>query len=153
MAIVFLDSGVFMRGITASWGAAKAILILGASGVFSVHTSEVVILEVQAALDRKGIPTCPGSDFDRLLKQLKLVVHARPSRDAVQDGIRKYLPMVRHLADIPIIVAAIETNPDWLVSSNSEHFNATIARSTGLRIVTPPQLLRYLRITKETRTS
>jgi len=148
MAKVFLDSGVFMQGISARWGAAKAILILGASGVFSVETSEVVIFEIEAALTRNGISTGPGSEFARLVKELKLVVHPRPSEAAVRDGMSKYSPIVRHKADIPAVVAAVSTSPDWLVSSDTEHFNAKLALKIGLRIVPPPQLLRYLQLTE-----
>ncbi|MBI4491250.1 MAG: hypothetical protein HY690_00445 [Chloroflexi bacterium] len=147
MARVFLDSGVFMQGISASWGAAKAVLILGASGVFSVETSEVVVFEVKAALARSGIATGPGSEFARLIQELKLVVHPRPSEDAVREGMELYLPVVRHKADIPVVVAAVSASPDWLVSSNTRHFNARVALKTGLRIVSPPQLLRYLQLT------
>jgi predicted nucleic acid-binding protein len=146
VATLFLDSGVFVQGISAEWGAAKAILILGARGVFSIHTSEVVIHEVTAALNRKGMPTGSGSDFERLVRALKLTVHPRPSKDAVREGIRSYLPLVRHRAGIPIVVAALAANPDWLVSSNTEHFNPALARAMGLRIVSPPLLLRHLQI-------
>lgn len=144
MATLFLDSGVFMEGISASWGPARAILILGASGVFSVETSEVVVFEVMAALARNGISTGPGSEFARLIQELKLRVHPRPSEEAVREGVKSYLPVVRHRADVPVVVAALLARPDWLASSNTRHFNAALAQKTGLRIVSPRELLSYL---------
>lgn len=151
MARVFLDSGVFMQGISANWGAAKAILILGASGVFSVETSEVVVFEIEVALARNGVSTGPDSEFARLIRELKLVIHPRPSEEAVRDGIKEYLPIVRHMADIPVVVAAVSASPDWLVSSNTKHFNTSLAVKTGLRVVSPSQLLRYLQLTEVAR--
>ena len=149
MATLFLDSGVFVQGISAEWGAAKAILILGASGVFSVHTSEVVIAEVTAALKRKGIPFGPGSDFEQLVRALKLKsTRAHPKMPSGRAFVAIFRLCVIE-PDIPIVVAALAASPDWLVSSNTEHFNPALARATGLRIVSPPQLLRQLRIAED----
>ncbi len=143
---VFLDSGVFVEGLTAQWGAAKAFLILGTHKVLRVETSEVVLAEVAAALQRKRIPTDEDSSFARLLRELNIVVHPRPSDEEVRAGIARFLPLLRHRADVPILVTALRAKPDWLVSSNPKHFSADVARGSGLRIVTPPQLMRFLRL-------
>ncbi|TAK36197.1 MAG: hypothetical protein EPO21_03430 [Chloroflexota bacterium] len=149
MARVFLDSGVFVKAICADWGAAKAILVLGCYSVLVVETSEVVLAEVVAALQRKDIPTGPTSDFAKLLKKLRLTLHPKPSRADVQAGIEKYLPLMRHKTDVAVLVSAILANPDWLVSDNPDHFSSAVASASGLRIVSSPQLMRYLNVSHE----
>ncbi len=146
MARVFLDSGVLVQGIATEWGAAKALLILGGYGVLELETSQVVILELTAALQRKGIPTGPRSPFARTLKALRLTVHPSPPASEVQAGIARFLPLMRHKADIAVLVAAILAQPDWLVSGNLDHFNPAVARASGLRIVSPAQLMGYLSV-------
>ncbi len=137
MARVFLDSGVLVQGIATDWGAAKALLILGSYKILDLETSQVVIAEVTAALERKGIPTGPRSDFARSLKLLRLTVHPRPAASLVQEALPRFLPLLRHRADIAVLVAAMSTNPDWLVSGNLDHFTPAVARASGLRIVSP----------------
>ncbi|MBI3979735.1 MAG: hypothetical protein HY331_16260 [Chloroflexi bacterium] len=137
-----------MAGITSPWGAAKGILILGTHRVFTVETSEVVFVEVTNALRRKGIPTGTGSEVARLVRELRLTIHPRPSDEDVREGIRKYLPLMRHRADVSVLVGAVAAKPDWLVSANPKHFNPEVARATGLRIVTPEQLMRYVSVTE-----
>ncbi|MBI2940956.1 MAG: hypothetical protein HYY04_11020 [Chloroflexi bacterium] len=137
-----------MEGISAPWGAAKAILILGSHRVFEVETSEVVHAEVVGALQRKGLATGSSSDFARLMRELRLSIHPRPSEDEVRKGIAQYLALVRHRADMPVLVAAVAARPDWLVSGNPSHFTPEVARATGLRIVTPAHLMRYLSISE-----
>lgn len=148
MARVFLDSGVFVEGISAEWGAAKGILILGCYGVLALETSEVVSVEVTRVLGRKGIPTGARSAFAKLVQTIGLIIHPRPLEGDIREGIQQYLPLMRHRADIPVLVAAIAAKPDWLVSSNPSHFNAEVARASGLRIVTPAQLMRYLSVSE-----
>ena len=146
MARVFLDSGVFVEGISAEWGAAKAILILGGHRVLALETSEVVFVEVTRALRRKGIPAGGGSAFAKLVRTIGLTIHPRPSEEDIRDGLQRYLPSMRHQADVSVLVAAIAAKPDWLVSCNASHFNPQVARASGLRIVTPAQLMRYLNV-------
>ncbi|MBI2863016.1 MAG: PIN domain-containing protein [Chloroflexi bacterium] len=144
MVRVFLDSGVLVQGIILDWCPARAILILGSHGVVGIETTQVVVDEVRAALHRKGVEAGSGSQFDRLLKAFGMKVHARPPAPAVEAGIGRFLPLMRHRADIAILVAAISVEPDWLVTGNLEHFNPAVARASGLRIVSPVQLMGYL---------
>ena len=146
MARVYLDSGVFVQGIVAGWGAARAILVLGRHRVFDLETSEIVLREVLVALAVKGIATDPGSDVGRLIDSLHLHVYAAPSAEEVAAAIPRLLPLLRHRADVPVLLSATESRPDWLVSTNSAHFTAAVARETGLRIVTPALLMRVLRV-------
>jgi hypothetical protein len=54
------------------------------------------------------------------------------------------LPALRHDNDLPLVVAAEQARPDWVISANDGHWNDEVARRTGLRIVTPHAFLRRL---------
>jgi hypothetical protein len=45
--------------------------------------------------------------------------------------------LIRHGADVPVLLSAIRSKPDWLLTHNTEHFTMAIAQNTGLRIGTP----------------
>ena len=146
MARVFLDSNVFVKGICAEWSAAKAILILGRFRVLEIETSQVVLTEVTGALQRKGMSVGPRGDYSKLLKKLRLVVHPIPPAADIREGMNRYLPLMRHKTDVAVLVSALLAKPDWLVSDNPDHFTPAVASASGLRIVSPSQLMRYLGI-------
>jgi predicted nucleic acid-binding protein len=54
--------------------------------------------------------------------------------------------LIRHRADVPILVSAIQAKPDYLVTTNTRHFTVVVARCTGLKIVTPQQLIARITI-------
>ena len=58
-----------------------------------------------------------------------------------QSEFERHLGFIRHMNDVPVLVTAIKSKPDWLVTANVEHFNADVAARTGLRIATPRQCL------------
>jgi len=60
------------------------------------------------------------------------------------DLVRMSRNLIRHEADVPVLVSAITAKPDWLLSNNTKHFNAAVAKRTGLRIATPNQFFRTL---------
>ncbi|MGA3206005.1 MAG: hypothetical protein ABSF12_26220, partial [Bryobacteraceae bacterium] len=60
---------------------------------------------------------------------------------AKPDGetVRSNFGLIRHLADLPVLLSAIAAKPDWLLTNNTKHFTPEVARRTGLRIATPHQ--------------
>jgi hypothetical protein len=54
------------------------------------------------------------------------------------------MPALRHDNDIAAVVSALLSQPDWVLSTNIKHWNAELARRTGLRIVTPQRFLEQL---------
>jgi hypothetical protein len=46
--------------------------------------------------------------------------------------------------DLPVVVSALHARPDWVISSNRVHWNDQLARSTGLRILSPSEFLSQL---------
>jgi len=52
--------------------------------------------------------------------------------------------LIRHAADVPVLLSAIKAKPDWLLTHNTKHFSTAVARRTGLRIATPALFFRAL---------
>jgi hypothetical protein len=78
----------------------------------------------------------------------KLVRLLRPERipfPSPQD-ILFYRPVIRHGPDVAILASAVRAAPDWFVTTNTRHFTAEVGRRTGLRIVTPGQLIQRISI-------
>jgi predicted nucleic acid-binding protein len=144
---VFVDSNVLVEGLFAPWSLSHAILILSRSGLFRLVLSPYVADEVERALlHRLATSEEEGSrlinEYARLLKLLSPEKTERITRDEVD----LHRPLIRHGNDVPVLVTAIKAKPDWLITSNIEHFNEEVARKTGLRIVTPQEFLRQFKI-------
>jgi hypothetical protein len=54
------------------------------------------------------------------------------------------LAVVRHDNDMPAVVAAVLAQPDWVLSTNTKHWNKTLADRTGLRVAHPADFLAGL---------
>jgi hypothetical protein len=52
--------------------------------------------------------------------------------------------LIRHAADVPVLLSAIARIPDWLLTQNTRHFTKGVAERTGLRIATPAEFFRAL---------
>jgi hypothetical protein len=55
---------------------------------------------------------------------------------------RSLLVHLRHLNDLPVLVAAVKAGPDWFISDNVAHFGPEVANATGLNILTSYEFLR-----------
>jgi len=78
--------------------------------------------------------------YERLLDLTRPHVVAYPSAADVAAGRH----LIRHVADVPVLLSAIESKPDWLLTNNVEHFTEDVAKNTGLRIATPKQFFSEL---------
>jgi hypothetical protein len=65
---------------------------------------------------------------------------AKPDLEAVKASRH----LIRHAADVPVLLSAIASRPDWLLTHNTKHFTAAVARRTGLKIATPAEFFRAL---------
>lgn len=157
---IFLDSGVIIQGCVSAWGAATAILVLMTfRDRYTVVLAEAVEREVQREAIRRdsrpaieGIPRGPvrlGPAVDGWLKRVRVERWPSPSRSDVQEYAPGLLPAVRHVNDLAAVVTAVQARPDWVVSSNDQHWNGQLAERTRLRIVTPIELLSHFQLLDE----
>ena len=68
-------------------------------------------------------------------------------RDPPQEKIRASLHLISHAADVPILLAAIHAEVDYLVTLNRLHFidDPQVAEQTRLRIGTLGDALQWIR--------
>jgi predicted nucleic acid-binding protein len=149
MSAVFLDSNVMVEGFVSRWGLNRAVLALCAARIHQLYLAEIVRREVERTLllltsEYASAPRRLShqilSDYDkfRLLAKPRMI----PEPDAAEVASAAHL--IRHQNDVPVLVSAINSAPDWLISNNVEHFNQRVADRTGLRIVTPYQFFAMI---------
>jgi hypothetical protein len=89
----------------------------------------------------------PSLDADELVEQYRrLVKLTNPEMVAypAEALVRSSRHLIRHAADVPVLLSAMASKPDWLLTHNTKHFTQTVARRTGLRIATPAEFFRTL---------
>ncbi|MGH9453565.1 MAG: PIN domain-containing protein [Terriglobia bacterium] len=143
---LFLDSNVLIGGIVSPWGLDKAILALCAARICRLVLAEAVRDEVEEAL-RLVMSGLDPADASQIIEDYRrLIVRTRPEvvryPDAERVGSNRHL--IRHLADVPVLLSAMDSNPDWLLTHNTKHFTKAVAQRTGLRIGTPAEFFQTL---------
>jgi len=143
---LFLDSKVLTGGIVSPWGLDKATLSLCAARVCRLVLADVVRDEVEEnlLLHAQRLPALDADqlieDYRGLIKLTNPEVVAYPDKDLVQSSRH----LIRHAADVPVLLSAIASKPDWLLTHNTKHFTKSVAERTSLRIATPADFFRAL---------
>ena len=145
---LFLDSNVLTAGIVSTWGLDKAVLSLCSAKVCKLVLAEVVRDEVEENL-LLHVERLPSLDVDRLIEDYRrLIKLTKPELVAYPDNelVRSSRHLVRHAADVPVLLSAIVSKPDWLLTHNIKHFTKAVAQRTSLRIATPAEFFRALAV-------
>jgi predicted nucleic acid-binding protein len=143
---LFLDSNVLTGGIVSPWGLDKATLSLCAAKVCKLVLAEVVRDEVEEnlLLHAERLPALDADrlieDYRRLMKLTNPELVPYPDKDLVRASRR----LIRHEADVPVLLSAMASKPDWLLTHNTKHFTKVVAQRTSLRIATPAEFFRTL---------
>lgn len=143
---IFLDSNVLTAGIVSPWGLDKAVLSLCAARICRLVLAEAVREEVEENLLVRLGGSEPGDvnrvldSYVHLIALMKPEIVPFPDQSEVMAGRH----LIRHAADVPVLLSAIASRPDWLITHNTKHFTPAVARRTGLRIATPVEFFRAL---------
>ena len=143
---VFLDSNVLTAGIVSTWGLDKAVLSLCAARICRLVLADAVREEVEEnLLVRLGGMEFGGADrvlahYADLIALMKPEVVPYPGQAEVKAAPH----LIRHAADVPVLLSAIASRPDWLLTHNTKHFTPVVARRASLRIATPVEFFRAL---------
>lgn len=143
---LFLDSNVLLGGIIAQWGLDKAVLSMCAAKIARLVLAETVRDEVEENLNlhAQSLPLVQArqvtEDYRRLIELTNPEIIPYPEADSVRANRR----LIRHEADVPVLLAAMAAQPDWLLTHNTKHFTVAVARRAGLRIATPNRFFRTL---------
>lgn len=143
---LFLDSNVLTGGIVSPWGLEKATLSLCAARVCRLVLAEVVRDEVEDNLLLHAGRLLP-SDADQLIDDChRLIALTAPELVPYPDEslVRSSQHLIRHAADVPVLLSAMASKPDWLLTHNTKHFTKTVSQKTLLRIATPAEFFRTL---------
>jgi predicted nucleic acid-binding protein len=143
---LFLDSNVLTGGIVSPWGLDKATLSLCAAKVCRLLLAEVVRDEVEEnlLLHAERLPALDAEqlieDYRHLMRLTSPELVSYPHKDLVRSSRH----LIRHEADVPVLLSAMASRPDWLLTHNTKHFTKTVAQRTSLRIATPAEFFRAL---------
>ena len=143
---LFLDSNVLTGGIVSPWGLDKATLSLCAARVCKLVLAEVVRDEVEEnlLLHASRLPALNShqliEDYRRLIQLTNPELVPYPKDDVVRSSRH----LIRHAADVPVLLSAVASKPDWLLTHNTRHFTKVVAQKTSLRIATPAEFFRAL---------
>jgi predicted nucleic acid-binding protein len=143
---LFLDSNVLTAGIVSPWGLDKATLSLCAAKVCKLVLAEVVRDEVaeNLLLHAERLPSRDAGqlieDYRRLIKLTNPELVPYPDKHLVRSSRHR----IRHEADVPVLLSAMASKPDWLLTHNAKHFTKAVAQRTWLRIATPAEFFRAL---------
>jgi predicted nucleic acid-binding protein len=138
---LFFDSGALFAGVVSASGASRALLLLAEVGQVNIIICEQVVAETEHAIARKIPRALPN--YREALRATGLSIVGDPS----PKEIEAHKNIISHQADVPIIVAAMKVEVDYLVTLNRRHFvdDPNVGARSGLRIGTPGDALAWVR--------
>jgi predicted nucleic acid-binding protein len=138
---LFFDSSALIAGIISSQGAARALLLLAEDEKIVITVSEQVITEVERNIARKAAKAA------QFVRELILCTKIRIVRDPDIEEVFQDQGWMHHLSDVPILLAAVRAQVDYLATLNTKHFIDDLeeSRRSGLRIGTPGDALAWVR--------
>jgi hypothetical protein len=132
--------------MVSTWGLDKATLSLCAAKVCKLVLAEVVRDEVEDNLLLQA-ERLPSLDADQLLDNYRRLIKLTDPELVPypqQDLVNSSRHLIRHAADVPVLLSAMAAKPDWLLTHNTRHFTHAVAGRTSLRIATPTEFFRAL---------
>ena len=135
-----------MGGIISPWGLDKATLSLCAAKVCQLVLAEVVRDEVEENLLLHA-QRLRGLDAEQLIEDYRRLIQLTNPEVVPypeENLVRSSQHLIRHAADVPVLLSAIASKPDWLLTHNTKHFSKAVAHRTSLRIGTPAEFFREL---------
>jgi hypothetical protein len=143
---LFLDSNVLTGGIVSRRGLDRAILSICAARICKLVLADIVRDEVEknlllhaAGLEEQEVQQLLD-DYVNLLKLASPESVSYPSKSDVLASRQ----LIRHEADVPVLLSAVPAHPDWLITHNKNHFTAEVAKRTKLQIGSPADFFRSL---------
>jgi len=143
---LFLDSNVLTGGIVSPWGLDKATLSVCAAKVCRLVLAEVVRDEVEEnlLLHAQRLPSLGADQLIENYRRLIILTNPEVVPYPDRDLVRSSRHLIRHAADVPVLLSAMASKPDWLLTHNTKHFTKGVAQRTSLRIATPAEFFRAL---------
>lgn len=122
-----------------------------AQGVFDLSTCQLCVDDTEDAIVAQ-LQSHPDdldqaiTNWETLKTDTRLIVLQDPDAVSVNTTRDKYLGVMRHRADIPVLAAALAMHPQphVILSGNREHFNDTVADRCGIKICSCQELIEFI---------
>ena len=98
------------------------------------------LLELLAPNPRLGSESINA--YGTLLQLLEPEFISLPTKQEVD----RHRHLIRHQADVPVLVSALKAAPDWFLTTNTRHFTKQVALRTQLKILTPQEFITSIRV-------
>jgi hypothetical protein len=124
----------------------KAVLSLCAARICRLVLAEAVREEVEENLLLR-LGGMESGDVNRVLDSYVHLIDLMKPEMVPFPGEAEVVAgrhLIRHAADVPVLLSAIASRPDWFITHNTKHFTPAVRRRTGLRIATPVEFFRAL---------
>jgi len=149
---LFLDAGVIIDGCYNSWGFSKSTLILATlRRNYRIVLAEPIEVEVmrEVLFRQQGLTPAEAyavaTPYAGWLQRVKVERIPWPTQ-AQTTEYSHLLPIIRHINDMPSVVAAALAQPDVVLSTNTRHWNKALVTATGLFITTPMDFAERLHL-------
>lgn len=143
---LLLDSNVLTDGLVSRFGQSKAVLALCAAKTCRLVLPEINRIEVESNLIKLAVRL--GEDqTKRILSDLNgFLKLARPITVPLAEAerVEANRGLIRHLSDVPVVLAAIDSQPDWIITRNRDHFTDEVSARIGIRIASPQEFFQAL---------
>lgn len=143
---LLLDSNVLTDGLVSRFGQSKAVLALCAAKTCRLVLPEIDRIEVERNLAKLSA-RLGENQIKKILNDLNRFLElARPITVPLADQKRvdANRGLIRRLSDVPVVLAAIDSRPDWIITKNRDHFTDEVFTRIGIRIASPQEFFQAL---------
>lgn len=149
--VLFADSNVFIEALFIPQSAAYVVAEIVARGVFNLATCQICVDDAEHAIIDKlrrdpEILEQVIASWETLKADVRLNVLENPDTATVLATRDKYLGVMRHKADIPVLASALSMNPvpHAILSGNRAHFNDKVAERCGIKIFSCQEFIEFI---------
>jgi hypothetical protein len=145
--LVFVDCNILIEGFLLPLHPAKGVVLMAVNRRIDLITCGLVVKDIENAIIEESEKKKDYQVINAWLefyRQIPLKVMPNPPAELVRDTYIKYIGVMKHIADIPVLASAIELGPDLIVSDNVEHFNDKVSERCGITIWSSAEFLNNL---------
>jgi predicted nucleic acid-binding protein len=151
--VLFADSNVMIEALLIPGSAAYVVAEMVAKGVFDLATCQLCVDDTEDAIVAK-LQKKPGeldtviASWEKLKADTRLLILPDPDAASVKTTYDKYIGVMRHKADIPVLTAALGMKPlpHVILSGNREHFNDAVADRCGIKICSCQEFIEFIAV-------
>ena len=148
--VLFVDSNVLIEAVLIPLSAAAVVSDLVVNGIFDMATCALTVEDAERAFLKKVLNPAELDilvhRWEEMKSRMRLEILADPSLAEVKQAYEKYIGVMRHKADIPVLAAALSMNPapHVILSGNREHFNDAVAQRCGIKICSCQEFIGFI---------